>query len=257
MRDFNALREQTRNWSATDIADLMEPLPVEKQAIVFRLLPREQAAKVFTYLSEERQEELLKAMANEDVANILNAMSPDDRTSLLEEMPANVIQHMLNLLSPGERAVAAHLLGYEEDSVGRLMTPDFVRLRRHWTVAQALEHIRRYGVDSETMSVLYVIDDKGKLTDELRIRQILLSPPETQIADLMNSRFVSLKATDNREAAVEVFKQYGPDRVAGDRQRGRAARHCDGGRHPRGGRGGGYRRLPEVRWYRRPSTSPT
>jgi magnesium transporter len=186
-RDFNTLREQTRNWSPPEIADLMEPLPVEKQAIVFRLLPREQAAKVFTYLSEERQEELLKAMASEDVANILNAMPPDERTSLLEEMPANVIQQMLNLLSPDERVVAAQLLGYEEDSVGRLMTPDFVRLRRNWTVSQALEHIRRYGVDSETMSVLYVVDQGGKLTDELRIRQILLSAPETPISELMNS----------------------------------------------------------------------
>lgn len=204
-RDFNTLREQTRNWSPPEIADLMEPLPVEKQAIVFRLLPREQAAKVFTYLSEERQEELLKAMASEDVANILNAMPPDERTSLLEEMPANVIQQMLNLLSPDERVVAAQLLGYEEDSVGRLMTPDFVRLRRNWTVSQALEHIRRYGVDSETMSVLYVVDQGGKLTDELRIRQILLSAPETPISELMNSRFVALKATDNRESAVDLF----------------------------------------------------
>jgi magnesium transporter len=206
-RDFNTLREQTKNWSATDIADMMEPLPLEKQAIVFRLLHREQAAKVFTYLSDERQEELLKAMASEDVANILNAMSPDDRTSLLEEMPANVIQQLLNLLSPQERAVAVQLLGYEEDSVGRLMTPDFVRLRRNWTVAQALEHIRKYGVDSETMSVLYIIDEQGQLTDELRIRQILLASPETHISDLMNSRFVSLKATDNREVAVEAFKE--------------------------------------------------
>ena len=206
-RDFNALRDQARNWSATDIADLMEPLSAEKQAIVFRLLPREQAAKVFTYLSDDRQEELLKAMAREEVASMLNAMSPDDRTSLLEELPANVIQHLLNLLSPEERTVASQLLGYDEESVGRLMTPDFVRLRENWTVAQALEHIRRYGKDSETMSVLYVIDESGKLIDEVRIRQILLAAPEACISDLMNNRFVSLKATDNREVAVEAFKE--------------------------------------------------
>ena len=205
-REFNTLREELKNWPAGDLAELMEPLSAEKEAIVFRLLPREQAAEVFTYLSDERQEELLKAMAHEEVARILNAMDPDDRTSLLEELPANVIQHMLSLLSPEERLVASQLLGYEEDSVGRLMTPDFVRIRSNWTVERALQHIRRYGKDSETMSMIYVIDQDGRLIDDLRIRQFLLAAPETPISDIMDERFVSLKATDNREMAVEVFK---------------------------------------------------
>jgi len=205
-REFNTLREELKNWPAGDLAELMEPLSAEKEAIVFRLLPREQAAEVFTYLSDERQEELLKAMAHEEVARILNAMDPDDRTSLLEELPANVIQHMLSLLSAEERLVASQLLGYEEDSVGRLMTPDFVRIRSNWTVERALQHIRRYGKDSETMSMIYVIDQDGRLIDDLRIRQFLLAAPETPISDIMDERFVSLKATDNREMAVEVFK---------------------------------------------------
>jgi magnesium transporter len=205
-REFNTLREELKNWPPADLATLMEPLSAEKQAIVFRLLPREQAAEVFTYLSDERQEELLKAMAHEEVARILNAMDPDDRTSLLEELPANVIQHMLSLLSQEERLIASQLLGYPEDSVGRLMTPDFVRIRPHWTVERALDHIRRYGKDSETMSMIYVIDEDGRLIDDLRIRQILLAVPETLISDIMDERVVSLKATDNRETAVEVFK---------------------------------------------------
>jgi magnesium transporter len=205
-REFNTLREELKNWPAADLAELMEPLSAEKEAIVFRLLPREQAAEVFTYLSDERQEELLKAMAHEEVARILNAMDPDDRTSLLEELPANVIQHMLSLLSPEERRVASQLLGYEEDSVGRLMTPDFVRIRSNWTVERALDHIRRYGKDSETMSMIYVIDKDGRLIDDLRIRQLLLAAPETLISDIMDERVVSLKTTENRETAVEVFK---------------------------------------------------
>ena len=206
-RDFGALREETRNWPAGDLAELMEPLAAETEAVVFRLLPREQAAEVFTYLSDKRQTELLKAMAREDVADILNAMDPDDRTSLLEELPANAIQHMLNLLSPEERQVAAQLLGYREDSVGRLMTPDFVRIRSEWTVDRALDHICRYGRDSETMSMIYVINEQGRLCDDLRIRQILLAAPETLISDLMDSRFAALKATDDRETAVEMFKE--------------------------------------------------
>jgi magnesium transporter len=206
-RDFVSLREQIRNWPAGDLAELMEPLSAEKEAVVFRLLPRDEAANVFSYLPIERQQELLKAMAHEEVVGILNDMSDDDRTELLEELPAQVTQKLLNLLSPEERRQASQLLGYAENSVGRLMTPHFVRVRPTWTVARALDHIRRYGEDSETMSLVYVIDDKGKLIDDLRIRQILLAAPETLISDLMDNRFVALKATDDQEVAVEAFKE--------------------------------------------------
>ncbi len=205
-RDFSALHEKFKNWPAGDLADLMEPLSAEREAIVFRLLPREQAAGVFSYLPKERQEELLRAMANKQVSSLLNAMSPDDRTSLLEELPAKVTQKLLSLLSPQERKVASQLLGYDKDSVGRLMTPDFVRIRPQWTIAYALDHIRRYGLDSETMSMVYVIDPKGKLVDDLRLRQILLAPPRSHVSDLMDSRFVSLKANDHRTNAVDAFK---------------------------------------------------
>jgi magnesium transporter len=206
-RDFVSLREQIRNWPAGDLAELMEPLSAEKEAVVFRLLPHDEAANVFSYLPIERQQELLKAMAHEEVVSILNDMSDDDRTELLEELPAQVTQKLLNLLSPEERRQASQLLGYAENSVGRLMTPHFVRVRPTWTVARALDHIRRYGEDSETMSLVYVIDDQGKLIDDLRIRQILLAAPETLISDLMDNRFVALKATDDQEVAVEAFKE--------------------------------------------------
>ena len=206
-RDFTALREEIRNWPAGDLADLMEPLPAEKEAVVFRLLPREQAAQTFSYLPIERQQELLKAMAHGEVVNILNDMSDDDRTDLLEELPAKVTQQLLNSLSDDERRLASQFLGYPENSVGRLMTPHFVRVKSHWTVGHALDHFRRYGMDSETMSMVYVIDEKGKLIDDLRIRQILLATPETPVSDLMDSRFVSMKATDDQEAAVETFKE--------------------------------------------------
>lgn len=206
-RDFGSLREQIRNWPAGDLADLMEPLSAEKEAVVFRLLPREEAANVFSYLPIERQQELLKAMAHEEVVNIPNDMSDDDRTELLEELPAQVTQKLLNSLSPEERHRASQLLGYAENSVGRLMTPHFVRIKSYWTVSHALDHFRRYGMDSETMSMVYVIDESGKLIDDLRIRQILLASPETLVSELMDSRFVALKATDDQEVAVEAFRE--------------------------------------------------
>jgi magnesium transporter len=206
-RDFASLREQIKNWPAGDLAELMEPLSAEKETLVFRLLPRDQAAQIFSYLPIERQEELLKAMAQVEVVNILNAMSDDDRTNLLEELPAKVTQQLLNSLSDEERQSAAKLLGYKENSVGRLMTPHFVRVKAHWTVEYALGHIRRYGMDSETMSMIYVIDENSKLIDDLRIRQFLLAQPDALVQDLMDSRFVALKATDDREVAVEAFKE--------------------------------------------------
>ena len=204
--DFAGLRELTKNWRPGDLADVMEPLSAEKEAIVFRLLPRKQAAAVFTYLPEGRQNQLLRAMGHKQVSSMLNAMSPDDRTSLLEELPAEATQQLLNSLSARERAIASHLLGYDEHSVGRLMTPDFVRVRPQWTVSRALEHIRRYGVDSETMSMIYVIDSKDKLIDDLRLRQLLLASPKARVSELMDNRFVALKATDDREIAVAEFK---------------------------------------------------
>ena len=205
-RDFASLREEIKNWPAGDLAELMEPLSTEKEAVVFRLLPRGQAAQIFSYLSSERQQELLKAMAHEDVVNMLNAMSDDDRTEFLEELPAQVTQRLLNLLSPQERQLASQFLGYPENSVGRLMTPHFVRVKPNWTVAHALDHIRRYGLDSETMSMIYVIDENGHLIDDLRIRHILLAHPNTLISDLMDERFTALKASDDREVAVEEIK---------------------------------------------------
>jgi magnesium transporter len=206
-RDFESLHEQIRNWPAGDLADLMEPLPAEKEAVVFRLLPRDQAAQVFSYLSRQRQRELLKAMGHEEVVNILNDMSDDDRAKFLEELPAKATQQLLNSLSPEERQRASQWLGYPVHSVGRLMTPHFVRVRPDWRVAHALEHIRQHGVDSETMNMVYVIDEQGKLIDDLRIRQILLAAPKALISDLMDSRFVALKATDDQEVAVDKFKK--------------------------------------------------
>jgi magnesium transporter len=205
-RDFGTLRDTLRNWAPSGIADLMRELPIQERAIVFRLLPRKAAAEVFEYLPIEDQEQLLKAMAKEELAGILNDMAPDDRTAFFDELPAKVTQQMLALLSPAERAIAVSLLGYPEGSIGRLMTPDYVRVRPEWPVELVIEHIRIHGRDSETLSLIYVIDDKGVLIDDLRIRRVLLAPPKTKIRELLDYRFVALKATDDQETAIEVFR---------------------------------------------------
>jgi magnesium transporter len=212
-RNFVSLQEMLRHWTPQTAASLIEGLPVEQQVLAFRVLPRDLAADVFEYLPLEAQGGLLKAMAKEEVAKILNEMAPDDRTALLDELPATVTQQLLQLLTPEERSVAIKLLGYPEGSIGRLLTPDYVRIRPDWTMAYVLDHIRRYGHDSETLSIVYVIDERGRLIGEIPIRKILLLPPDTRVAEvMMDQRVTALKAADAQESAVLLFQQE--DRVA-------------------------------------------
>jgi len=207
-RDFSQLRDRVRNRPPADVAALLGDLGVEDQVVVFRVLPRKTAAATFEYLSLDAQETLLKAMAQEDVAGLLNNMAPDDRTMFLEELPAPVTRQLLALLTPEERTVAVALLGYPENSVGRLMTPHYVAVREEWTVQAVLDYIRTHGQDSETLNVIYVVDENGALIDDIRIREFLLTSPVNRVADLMDRRFVALKATDNQETAIAAFREY-------------------------------------------------
>jgi magnesium transporter len=210
--DYARLRDIVRNRHASDLAKLLTELAVDDQVLVFRVLPRKDAAAVFEYLSLEEQEALLKAMAHEDVAALLNSMAPDDRTMFLEELPASVTRQLLAMLTPAERSVALKLLGYPENSIGRLMTPHYVSVREHWTIREVLDYIRTHGQDSETLNVVYVVDESGTLIDDIRIRELLLASLDKHVSELMDRRFVALKATDDQKAAVAVFRQY--DRTA-------------------------------------------
>ncbi len=211
-RRFEELRLRLRDREPHDLAELMDDLPHEAEAVVFRILPRDLAADTFEYLRVDAQERLLRAMGEREVALVLNDMSPDDRTALLEELPGKVTKRLLNLLSPDERSVATRLLGYPEDSVGRLMTPDYVAVKPHWTVGDALTHIREFGSDSETLNILYVTAKGGRLIDDLRMRELLLVDPDTRIEALMDRQFVALEATQDQEEAVSAFRRL--DRTA-------------------------------------------
>ena len=207
-RDFARLRESFAEWVPADLADVVADLPDEDKVVVFRVMPQQQAAAVFEYLDADEQEELLHSMGREQAVRILNEMSPDDRTALLEELPPEAVKGLVASLSPTERAVAQSLLGYPEGSVGRLMTPDFIAIRSDWTVGQVLDDVRTRGRDSETLNVLYVVDDHGKLIDDLRIREFLTRPLSTVVKDLMNDQFVALTVTENQASAVALFRKY-------------------------------------------------
>ena len=207
-RDYSRLRDMVRNQPPAELAELLGDLAPDEQVLVFRVLPRKDAAATFEYFSTEAREHLLKNMAKEDVATLLNDMAPDDRTMFLEELPATVTRELLAMLTPEERAVALTLLGYPEGSIGRLMTPHYVSVREDWTVQQVLDHVRQHGRDSETLNVIYVVDDGGLLIDDVRIREFLLTSTSSRVTDLMDRHFVALKATDDEQTAVAAFKQY-------------------------------------------------
>ncbi len=211
-RNFSALKEIFCEWPPADVAELITDLADEDQVILFRILPRGLAGQAFEYLSRDDQKRLLQAMGKEEVVKIINEMSPDDRTGLLEELPSSAVTRLLQLLTPEERAKAKDLLGYPEHSVGRLMTPDFIAIKDDWTVTQVLDHVRHVGKDSETINVLYVVDEQSRLIDDVRIREFLLRPVSAKVSEIRNSNFVSLKATDSEGDAIAVFRKY--DRTA-------------------------------------------
>ena len=211
-RDFSTLKEVLSEWSPTDVAELISEFAESEQALIFRILPRDLAADIFEYIDFDLQVSLLKGLGKEEVAAILNEMSPDDRTALLEDLPGSAARQMITLLSAEERKIAVTLLGYPEESVGRLMTPDYIAVKPEWSINEVLNHIRQYGKDSETLNIIYVVDEKGKLVDDVRIRDIILASPGTKVSDLMDENFVALHVTDDQEKAVGVFKKY--DRVA-------------------------------------------
>ena len=211
-RNFAALREVFREWPPADVAEVILDLPEDEQVIIFRVLPHDLAADVFEYLDFDAQQTLLRAMAHEQVAAILNEMAPDDRTALLEELPSAAARQLIRSLTPEERRVATALLGYPQDSVGRLMTPDFIAVKEDWTVQHVLDYIREHGQDSETLNVIYVVDDSGKLIDDIRMREFLLKPLTARVRDLMQKTFVALNVTDSQQDALNIFRKY--DRTA-------------------------------------------
>ncbi len=210
--DLAGLRAALTSLRPPEAAEALSALSKEDLVIAFRVLPRRFASDVFEYFPAALQEALVKTMGQEDVAEVLNHMSPDDRTLLFGELPANVTKQLLSLLTPVERNEAITLLGYERGTIGRLMTPHYIAVKEDWTVQQVMDYVRTHGQDSETLNVIYVIDDSGLLIDDIRMREFLVVPLARHVSDLMDRRFVALKATDSQDAAVEVFRRE--DRTA-------------------------------------------
>lgn len=207
-KQWSILREELAVLEPFEVSGIIEELTDDEGVIAFRLLSREQSKETFQHLPIERQESVVEAFAKNvnRLSNLLNDLDPDDRTAFFEELPGQLSQKLIQLLSPEERSIALELLGYPEESIGRLMTPEFIAVRPDFTIQNTLDHIRKYATGSETLNVIYIVDPSWKLLDDITIKEILLAQPEDAISNLMDGKFISLSAFDDQETAVTVFK---------------------------------------------------
>ena len=191
-----------------DIAEAIEGLPEAMQAIAFRLLSKGEAIEVYEYLDSSVQQTLVEDFKRQDVIDIVDKMSPDDRVKLFDELPAKVVSRLLSQLSPEERQTTALLLGYETDTAGRIMTPEYVALKEGWTISQALDHIRSLANFSETIYYLYVTDGARHLTGILSLRDLVTAQPDQQVGDLMVREFISVRTGTDQEEVARIIQRY-------------------------------------------------
>ena len=199
------LADYLNELNISDVEELIDELP-EFGPLFLETLTLKRAVNVFRILDFPTQERIFKKLPATKIRELLNEMPPDDRTSFFSELTGDVVKRLIIYLTPEERKEALSLLGYPEDSVGRLMTPDYITVKEQWSMTRVLDHIRRYGGASETIDVLYVIDSAGKLIDDIRIKDVLLADPDKVVADLIDNRLISLKANDPQEEAVTIFR---------------------------------------------------
>jgi magnesium transporter len=189
----------------SDVAQLIEE-NWEQATEIMASLSIHRAASTFKIIELGIQKDIIQELPPLKTAALLNELPADDRTSFLEELSTNAVRELIKLLNPEERKITLSLLGYPEGSVGRLMTPDYIAVQSDWTIAEVLEHIREVGQESETIDVIYVINDQGELLDDVRIKEFLLSPPDKMVSELTDGRYIELNVYDDQEKANQVFK---------------------------------------------------
>lgn len=203
--DQLAIKDFLNDQNISDVADLIyEHKDYETQIIAHLSIHR--AASVFKILDFVEQKRIIKDLPAFKSAELLNELPADDRVDFFEELPTSTVRELIKTLEPAERKITLELLGYPENSVGRLMTPDYVYVYEYNTVQEVLQTIRRWGTNSETVDVIYVINGRGELIDDIRIRDFILAEPDAKVSDLIDERFISLNVNDDQEVASEVFK---------------------------------------------------
>ena len=207
-KKWEAIKSVFSDIPPQDIAALLSMLDEKERTVVFRLIPAAKTTEVFSELDSTIQEDILANFADRQLKVLINKLDPDDRTSLFEDLPGKLVQKLINFLEKKERLEALELLGYPEDSVGRLMTPEYVAVRPDWSIQQAFHHIKEYGRDAETIDMIYVVDDQWKLLDDIPIRRFILADNDKTVKDIMDYFFVSIEANEDQEHAYNLVKKY-------------------------------------------------
>src|SRR5689334_2823811 len=207
-----AIQDALLHLTPREAAEAIVSLPPEDRFAAFTVLPDRPAAAVFEYMPEAAQRALVEAIGPREAAAVLNLVADDDRTKFLGDLPPDTTEQVLSQLTPDESAEAAALLRYPRGVVGRLMTMHYIAVNESWTVGQVLEYVREHGQDSETLNVIYVVDDRGVLIDDIRIRELLVVPLAKKMSELMDRRYVILHTMDSQEEALDLFRRE--DRTA-------------------------------------------
>lgn len=207
-KKYLQVRNELIEMNIVDIAQILEELDKEKLLILFRILPKEIAAGVFTYISNELQQYIIESITDKETSNIMDKLFLDDTVDLLEEMPSNVVKKVLKNTDEETRKLINQFLNYPEESAGSIMTIEFVDLKKHMTVKEALIHIKATGVDKETINNCYVIDKERKLEGVLSIRKLILSETDTVIDDIMSTDVLYANTLDDQEKIASLFKKY-------------------------------------------------
>ncbi|MBQ8030827.1 MAG: magnesium transporter, partial [Butyrivibrio sp.] len=208
-RQYTKLRQTISDMNTTDIAAAMSEMEEEDSLKMFRILPKDMAADVFADLEADVQQYIIRSMSDKEASNIIENLMADDATDILEEMPASVVKRILANASPETRADINHLLQYPEDSAGSIMTVEYVDLREDMTVADAIERIRKKGVDSETINICYVVTKQKVLVGTVALRYLLIMSPDDIIGDIMNTNVISIGTMTDQEEAARTFQKYG------------------------------------------------
>lgn len=222
--NYIELKKELNDENAANLAEFFEELPADKQLFVFRLLTKDNAADVFSYMDSDTQEHIVKSITDNEVRNIVDELCMDDTVDFLSEAPANLVTKVLRNTDYNKRELINKFLNYPENSAGSIMTIEFVQFHENMTVKRAMEQLRKTGVDKETIYTCYVVDSQRKLTGVLALRKLILADDDTLVKDIMNDDVISVGTLDDQEYISHLFKKYnliampvvdGEDRLVG------------------------------------------
>ncbi len=207
-KQYTKLRQAAEDMNVADIAAVMDEMEDEESLRIFRILPKTMAADVFANLQLDAQQYIIQSLSDKEASGIIDNLMADDATDLLEEMPANVVKKILKNASPETRKDINHLLRYPEDSAGSIMTVEYVDLKEDMTVRDAIERIRKIGLDSETVNICYVLDKERVLVGTVALRYLVITPPDALIGEMMNDNIISIGTLTDQEEAAHMFQKY-------------------------------------------------